>query len=313
MENNQKCPLVTIAIPAYKRKFLKQAIASALNQTYDNIELVIVNDASPESLDDVVSEFHDPRIRYYVNESNLGGADPVANWNKCLDYAKGNFFALLCDDDVYDRNFVSEMLSLTSKYPDVSVFRSRVKMIDSNDSIIDLFPSSPTYESAMDYLWAKVSRNRIQTISEFLLRTSTMRKCGGYVNMPKAWCSDEISILEFAKDGGIVHSNSLLVSFRMSGDNISSVKDKNTEQKIIAQMRYTVWIKNFIKDEPAWFKNSIEFHRNCCLAAVIPEYLQYSMWVDFLSVFFQRKKYGLKNSYFLKALAHRFVYSIKNI
>lgn len=299
-------PLVTIAIPAYKRKFLKQSIESALNQTYDHIEVVIVNDASPEQLDDVVLSFHDPRIRYYVNETNLGCSDPVANWNMCLQYAKGTYFALLCDDDVYEKDFISEMMALTTSYPDSSVFRSRVKVVDEDNRIIDLFPSAPGYESAMDYLWAKVSRNRIQTISEFLLRTSTMRECGGYVKMPKAWCADEISILEFAKIGGIVHSNRLLVSFRMSGENITSVKDKYTVDKITAQMMYSDWISSFIINEPDWFKKSIELHRRYCMSAVIPEYLQYSLWKDFLKLLIHRKKYRLSNTFFLKALAYRF-------
>lgn len=126
--DHNDCPLVTIAIPAYKKRFLKQSIESALSQTYDHIEVVIVNDASPEKLDEVVSSFHDPRIRYYVNETNLGGSDPVANWNMCLQYAKGSFFALLCDDDAYDKDFISEMMLLITRYPDTSVFRGELRL-----------------------------------------------------------------------------------------------------------------------------------------------------------------------------------------
>lgn len=300
-------PLVTIAIPAYKGRFLKQSIESALNQTYENIEVVIVNDASPEQLDDIVTSFHDPRIRYYVNETNVGGADPVENWNRCLKYAKGDFFALLCDDDVYDKDFITQMLSLASQYPNIDVFRSRVKVIDADENVIDLFPSAPEYESAQDYLWAKVSRNRIQTISEFLLRTSRVRECGGYVKMPKAWCSDEISIMEFAANGGIAHTNRLLVSFRMSGENISSVKDKNMIEKVQAQQKYSEWIHNFVKDEPIWFRESLMMHRKYCLSAVIPEYLQCSVWKDFIYMFFHRKNYDLSLAYFMKALCYRFV------
>lgn len=159
----------------------------------------------------------------------------------------------------------------------------------------------------MDYLWAKVSRNRIQTISEFLLRTSTVRDCGGYVKMPKAWCADEISIMEFAKKGGIAHSNRLLVSFRMSGENISSVRDKNILDKITAQKMYSDWITSFIKDEPVWLKKSVELHRKYSLSAAIPEYLQYALWKDFFALLLHRKRYGLSKAYFLKAFAYRIV------
>ena len=76
-----KNSLFTIAIPAYKSKFLGEAIESCLSQTYSNFEVVIVDDASPEDLKSVVDRFHDDRIRFYRNEKNCGAVDVVDNWN----------------------------------------------------------------------------------------------------------------------------------------------------------------------------------------------------------------------------------------
>ena len=90
---------ISIAIPAYKAKYLAQAIESVLNQTFNDFELIIVNDQSPEDITSIVKSFNDRRIRYYINDKNIGGNDPVANWNKCLSYAKGEFFAMICDED----------------------------------------------------------------------------------------------------------------------------------------------------------------------------------------------------------------------
>ena len=50
-------PLVTIAIPAYKSTFLRETISSALKQTYSNIELIVVDDNSPENIDSIIKEF----------------------------------------------------------------------------------------------------------------------------------------------------------------------------------------------------------------------------------------------------------------
>ena len=84
-----KKPLFTIAIPAYKSQYLKEAIDSVLNQTISDFELLIVNDASPHNITAVVNLYDDERIRYVINDSNIGGDDPVKNWNKCLSLAKG--------------------------------------------------------------------------------------------------------------------------------------------------------------------------------------------------------------------------------
>ena len=80
-------PLFTIAIPAYKKAFLHEAIDSCIKQTYNNLEIVIVDDASPENLASVSTQFTDPRIRHYRNEKNCGAVNVVDNWNICLSYA----------------------------------------------------------------------------------------------------------------------------------------------------------------------------------------------------------------------------------
>ena len=62
----------TIAIPAFKKQYLKECIDSALNQSYRNFEIIIVNDASPENLDQIVNQYSDSRIHYYRNEIGFG-------------------------------------------------------------------------------------------------------------------------------------------------------------------------------------------------------------------------------------------------
>ena len=99
--------MVTIAIPAYKTDFLTEAISSALSQTYADIEVIVVDDASPNDVQGVVAGFSDCRLSYHRNEKNLGKDDPSRNWNECLKYAKGEFICILCDDDIYHPEFVS--------------------------------------------------------------------------------------------------------------------------------------------------------------------------------------------------------------
>lgn len=219
MEENK---LVTIAIPAYKDAFLKEAISSALNQTYIEIEVVIVNDKSPNDIATIVNSFKDSRIRYYENEINIGGKDLVAQWNKCLSYAKGEYFCLLCDDDIYEPTFVEEMLNLARKYPTCNVFRGRAVVINKEGIKTAKYPLSPEHESLDSYIWNVSHFRRKQTVSEFMLNTEHIRKVGGYYSIPLAWGADYVSTYRFAEVGGIASSPEELVLFRMSGDNISS-------------------------------------------------------------------------------------------
>lgn len=239
-------PLVTIAIPAYKADFLKESISSALNQSYSNIELIIVDDCSPEKIDMIVKEFSDSRIHYYKNENNIGSKDPSKNWNKCLEYAKGEFFALLCDDDTYEPTFVEEMLKLQQIFPDVNVFRARARTIDENNNVTNWYPSAPTFETCFDYMYQKLFGFRRQTISEFLHRTDYIKKLGGFTNMPRAWTTDSLSIFKFARENGIASTQMFLVNYRESGKNISS-KHEDAIAKIDALLKSRKEINDYIK------------------------------------------------------------------
>ncbi len=231
-------PLVTIAIPAYKGWFLSQAIESAIAQTYRNIEILVVNDCSKENLDNIVLSYTDKHIRYVRNEQNLGGANPARNWNRCVELAQGEYFALLCDDDVFSPDFVEQMMALAITHPQCSVFRARACFINKDGQVVNYYPSAPQYESVKDYMWHVFNFYRYQTISEFLIRTETIRKHGGYAYLPIAWYADYVSIYRFAGENGIVSTSNILVSFRQSGENISSQDSKNTLEKLQASYMY---------------------------------------------------------------------------
>ena len=91
-------PLVSICIPTYLgAEFISETISSVISQSYKNLELIIVDDKSPDNTREVISKIDDPRIKYYRNSKNLG---PEANWNRCLEKAKGKYYKLLPHDDL---------------------------------------------------------------------------------------------------------------------------------------------------------------------------------------------------------------------
>ena len=240
---------VSIAIPAYKAKYLGDSIISILNQTVSDWELIIVNDCSPEDITSAVANYNDSRIHYYINEQNLGSQDPVANWNKCLSYANGEFFCLLCDDDVYEPTFLESMLLLASKYPKCNVFKAGVQVVNTNGTVIGTYPESPDWESCGDYIKGVSLRKRKQTISEWMFRRNRMMDCCGYEAVPMAWGADYLSIIRFAVIGGIAATNDKLVTFRKSGVNISTVYNHNLEKKLLGTKIYAEKLKKMVETE----------------------------------------------------------------
>ncbi|WP_330673999.1 sugar transferase [Blautia obeum] len=91
--------LVSIIMPSYNTaSYIKETIQSVLNQTYQNWELIIVDDCSADNTDEVLGTIKDPRIRYFKNDKNSGAA---VSRNKALREARGQWIAFLDSDDLW--------------------------------------------------------------------------------------------------------------------------------------------------------------------------------------------------------------------
>jgi succinoglycan biosynthesis protein ExoO len=103
-------PEVSVIIPAYNTEaYLAQAIESALEQTLENIEVIVVDDASTDKTLEVAKSFNDKRLKVLVNEQNLGAA---ATRNRALREAKGQWVAVLDSDDWYAPKRLEKLLAV---------------------------------------------------------------------------------------------------------------------------------------------------------------------------------------------------------
>ena len=110
-------PLVSICIPIYNRAaMVGDAIRSALNQTYSPIEVLVVDNASVDNIEEVVASFHDPRLKFVKNEKNLG---LFGNFNRCIELAQGKYIHILHSDDWIDLDFTQTCTHFLESNPDV--------------------------------------------------------------------------------------------------------------------------------------------------------------------------------------------------
>lgn len=239
-------PKYSFVLPAYKATFFREAIDSILNQTYKDFELIIVNDASPEDLNSIVNSYHDERIRYYVNEKNIGGTDLVAQWNHCIAYATGDYLILASDDDVYHFDYLKKMDALIDKYPNVNVFRPRIQYINSNGMVVD--EASALLEEMLterEFVLLREKGMVSSGIPYYIFRREVLIKIGGFVNLPSAWFSDDATVIILARNN-IVNHNEILFSFRISGLNISSMLNSSSMlvNKLLATESFFLWFSN---------------------------------------------------------------------
>ncbi|NET02918.1 MAG: glycosyltransferase family 2 protein [Sphaerospermopsis sp. SIO1G2] len=126
-------PLVSVIIPTYNRpEYLKQAIYSAVTQTYQNIEIIVSDNCSPESPQSLVESFADPRIRFWQHPENVG---MLKNQMNAFQMANGKYVASLHDDDMWTPQFLAQLIPQLEQDSNLIIAFSDQYIIDSQGKI----------------------------------------------------------------------------------------------------------------------------------------------------------------------------------
>lgn len=222
----------SITIPAYKQKYLYEAIESCLAQTFKDFELIIVDDASPEDLKSVVDRCQDFRIRYYRNEKNCGALHVVDNWNICLGYTKGDYVICMGDDDRLLPNCLEEYSKLIDKYPDLDIYHGMTEIIDENGNVTNMQEARPEREGMYSMISGRLRNSRLQYIGDWLFKRTTLEQLNGYVNMPMAWGSDDLTAYTIAKNKGVANTQIPVFQYRISSLTISNSGHYREKSKV---------------------------------------------------------------------------------
>ena len=125
-------PYFSIVIPVYnKEKFVAKTLKSVLDQTFDDFEIIIVNDGSTDQSEAKILEFKDSRIQYY-SKKNEGVA---AARNFGIEKATADYICFLDADDFWFSNFLETMHHSISKFPEQKVFASAIEIETKNNCI----------------------------------------------------------------------------------------------------------------------------------------------------------------------------------
>ena len=149
--HREELPLVSVVMPVYNTaRFLKPAIDSVLNQTYRNIELLILDDGSTDDSQRILQEYEkqDSRIRIFLNEGNRGVAQVR---NQGIRAARGTWIALLDSDDIWAPEKLEKQMQLLLEKKAAIAYCS-VDFIDDQGQRTKSFlvPSSTDYKRMLD-------------------------------------------------------------------------------------------------------------------------------------------------------------------
>lgn len=125
-------PKVSVIVPNYNHaRYLSERIESILNQTYNDLELIILDDASTDDSHRVLARYHSkPCVRMVVSTTNSGAAFP--QWNRGIYLAKGEYVWIAESDDIADPHFLEVLIPLLDENPNVGLGYCQSRIIDEN-------------------------------------------------------------------------------------------------------------------------------------------------------------------------------------
>jgi hypothetical protein len=120
-------PLVSVVMPSYNtaESFLRRAIESVLSQTYQNLELIVVDDASTAGDSDIVRSYEDSRIVLLRNDENRHVAATV---NRGMEIARGQYIARMDSDDVCLPRRIEKQVAYLMRHPDIDIVCAQARL-----------------------------------------------------------------------------------------------------------------------------------------------------------------------------------------
>lgn len=174
--NDSNLPLVSVVIPIYDRTdVLKESINSILNQTYQNIEILLVCDGSPHNTVDIVKSYEsNPKVRTFFFLNNSGNA--VRGRNKAIKEANGEYLAFQDSDDVAESDRIQVSLDFAKKYEADVIYGGWRALLDGSRDV-GLDNQQEVFSPDCDYNMLKEICVPCQ--STVMVKTSALRFVGG--------------------------------------------------------------------------------------------------------------------------------------
>ena len=122
---HQKQPLVSVIIPCYKQAhFLKESVQSILDQTFQDWEIIIVNDGSPDNTHDVAQEIIDLNPQYSIKLIDQENTGLAGARNSGINNASGKYIIPLDSDDQFADSYLEKAVRILERNPDIGIVYS---------------------------------------------------------------------------------------------------------------------------------------------------------------------------------------------
>jgi glycosyltransferase involved in cell wall biosynthesis len=207
--------IVTIGIPIYKRlTTLPQALQSVAAQDYPRIELIVSdNGVNGNKVKEIVEQCYPQPFRFRQNPATV----PISpHYNQLIEAATGEFCVILDDDDTLSPNFVSELVGLFDRHPEVAVAMAGQEVVDVSGKVLRRSSAQvPELLTGEEFIrtWNNYG---FECYTAMMGRTAEMKQCGGYEDFPRGTHADDALLIKLGLTGSVAFSTRSTFRWRIA-------------------------------------------------------------------------------------------------
>ncbi|WP_053991460.1 glycosyltransferase family A protein [Mangrovimonas sp. TPBH4] len=300
---------ISIVISVYnKEDYLKSTIESVLNQTYQNFEIIAVNDGSSDNSLNILKGFSDSRLRI-INQTNQGAS---AARNLGIKESKYEYIALLDGDDLWLPNYLAEMVTSIQTFPNEAVFASAIaNTYDDKIVPVSYAVKNTNTIKIIDYFKNSTYNYSLLTSSSIIFKKEIIKKTGWYDTSIVSG-QDVDFWIKIGLNFPVVFINRVLVHYRFNDYSLSNTtfdpKYKPKFNNYTTQEINNKHLKKFLD------VNRYSLALMCKLHDYNNEFSEYKNAIDLTNlkwrhrIFLQSPKWFLKMLLDLKSLKKEKVY-----
>ena len=294
MKNNI---LVSIIMPTFNHdKFIKFSIESILNQTYPNLELIIVNDGSTDLTENEIKRFKDKRIKYIYQE-NQGVRRLNKTINKGLAFCRGDLVTMMPSDDIWPIDRLEKQV-MFFKDDNVSLVFGNMTLIDEKNKILKTINIDKNLQNYNSWPWEEkfikyLKKNYIPQPT-VLIRSKKIKEIGGYLQEDYMYAEDYPTQLNLLLNGDFKFINENLAFYRIHSNQMTK---NHTKNMLLSDIKY---IRNFYFNLNQDIKDKIDFQYSKLRQSLLSNL--YESYFDIGRTFLANKNKNSCRKYFFKSI-----------
>lgn len=225
--------MISVIIPSYNHeKYIQRCIDSVLKQTYEDFELIIIDDGSKDNSNQIIASYSDSRITY-IKQENSGAHNTI---NRGLSLAKGEYFTILNSDDEYDIQRFQKCMDVFKHDKEIDFISTWMNIVDDKGKILgvkeawknmqpwEIKNENLSFLDSNNYVLNALMANFVATTSNMIFKSKVYEKIGGMRNL--RFAHDWDFLLRVCSQYHCYNLEESLMNYRVHGTNTISTNRK---------------------------------------------------------------------------------------